>query len=303
MEDEAKKQPVKDTDGIKTVRTFSSDMAEAVRDNEISVVKVALAEQKKHEKNDMLKSAEGTPAKKILWVSGGILLIVISLGIYYILIRKNTEQSTPVVVQSVDIQAFIPYDQRANIDTTNTISETDISNSIHKEVGNIGKIGGIKNIFINKVVAGKTVQLSSREFITAIGSTMPQALARSLPDSYIIGTYLPRGLGSSPHLFLMFQTKDYNVAYASMLSWESTLLNDVFTMFGIDVSGEKKELFDEQWKDVILNNKDARVLYDKSGAPILYYLFLNRDYFIISDSQDAIKEVNSRLINKNIKPL
>jgi hypothetical protein len=138
--------------------------------------------------------------------------------------------------------------------------------------------------------------------MNVIGSSIPASLVRSLEDSYMIGTYLPRG-EEKAHLFIMFQTKDYNIAYASMLSWEGTLLDDVFAMFGIDVSGDKKELFDEPWKDIIINNKDARVLSNKDGVPVLYYLFLDKSYFMITDNLDTIKEVSSRMITKNIKPL
>jgi hypothetical protein len=55
--------------------------------------------------------------------------------------------------------------------------------------------------------------------------------------------------------------------------------------------------------DIIINNKDARVLLNEDGKPILYYMFVDKNNLIITDSIDAIKEIVSRLMLKNIKPL
>jgi hypothetical protein len=286
----------------RTVRTFSSDMAGASGNKDISIAKIALAEQKKSEKKAVIEEAKGTPLKRILWVSGGVIFIILGIVITYFVIQTRIEEATPVIPTSVELRALIPYDQRANIDMTNITSGTEISALIKNEIGNSVKVGGIKDIFINKVLTGTTIQISSKEFVTSMGSSMPASLVRSLEDPYMVGTYMPRG-SDKASLFLIFQTKDYNIAYASMLSWEGTLLDDMFAMFSIDVSGDKKELLDEPWKDIIINNKDARVLRDKDGMPALYYLFIDKSYFIITDSLDTIKEVSSRMITKNIKPL
>ncbi len=117
------------------------------------------------------------------------------------------------------------------------------------------------------------------------------------------GVYQSVDANSKPHLFFLFQTKDYNQSYAGMLNWEKTLFDDFFVLFNIDISGDHNSLFEKQWKDIILNNKDARVLYDIDGKSVLYYMFINKNTFIITDSEDTIKEASLRLLIKDVKPL
>jgi hypothetical protein len=81
------------------------------------------------------------------------------------------------------------------------------------------------------------------------------------------------------------------------------MLDDMFAVFEINVSGDNKYLFEKKFKDVFINNKDARVLTDNNNNPLLYYLFIDKENFVITQSEDAIKEVISRLFTKNIKPL
>jgi hypothetical protein len=101
----------------------------------------------------------------------------------------------------------------------------------------------------------------------------------------------------------MFTIKDYNQAYASMLDWEKVLLSDMFLPFSINVSGDRNMLFEKPWKDIIVGNKDARILYDKEGNDILYYIFIDKSKLVITDNRDAIKEIDLRLLAKTTKPL
>ena len=119
----------------------------------------------------------------------------------------------------------------------------------------------------------------------------------------MVGTYTPVKEDEGPKLFLIFETNDYNVAYAGMLQWEKSILNDLFDLFQVDISGERSELFERPFKDIIINNRDARILYDTNGTDILYYIFLDKNKIIITSSQEAIKEIIIRLNTKNAKAL
>ena len=286
---------------LNTVRTFSSDMAQATKGNNVSVISVAVAEQKKREKEEVYEKAKVTPMKKFIWITLGTLLILLGLGLYYVVFMRKTTETVPVIQTPSAIEAPIPYDDTVHIDITNTISGVDISKLIYGEILKTTSVHKIKDLLIYKTVSNVPQPVHATDFVNQIGSSMPDSLARSLTDSYMVGTYASEA--GAPHLFLIFKTNDYNIAYASMLSWENTMLGDFFSMFGIDVSGDKKERLDEKWNDIIIENKDARVLYDSAHNPILYYAFLDKADCIITDDPSIIKEVASRLITKNIKPL
>jgi hypothetical protein len=296
--------PTPNKPGTQTVRTFSSDMANAVRTNGMSVMKVALAEQKKRENDEVIEKSKGTGLTRSLWIGGGVLLIAIGVGVYYLVSQKTTPTTIIDTPQAVaPLVALIPYDQKVDINIGNAVTSADIINLLTQEIDKPIQANGIRYITFNTGTDGITRPVTSRELVKQLGLTVPTNLVISLADSYMVGTYLPQDSGARSHLFFMFKTKDYNTAYASLLTWENTMLDDVFTMFNINIADENKELLGKPWKDLVINNKDARVLYNTQGNPVLYYLFLNKDYFIITDDTNTIQEVTTRLITKNIKPL
>jgi len=288
-------------ENIKTIHTYSSDMADAVRMNEVSVIKVALAEQKKHEQEALYKQAEGTKTSKVFLFIGGIIIIALAVGgIYYLQKKKESENVTEQITKN--IEAVISYDDQVFINMDNAINATDVAFSLKTEIDKGSSEGKIKVLFLTRATGDKPELLPLENFLSLIKSTAPSSLIRSFADQYMIGTYQPVG-DTTQHLFLVFQTKDYNQSYAGMLGWEKTLLDDMFELFHIDVSGNRNNLLEKPWKDIILNNKDARVLLDARDNELLYYIFADKDNIIITDNKDTIKEVTARLLIKNIKPL
>lgn len=289
-------------ENIKTIHTYSSDMADAVRQNEVSVIKIALAEQKKHEQEALYKKSEGTSVSKTILFLGGLIIIAVAVGgIYYLVQKKKADSVVTEVATNID--TLISYDSQTFIDMTNTVSVTDVAGILQTEVAKGGTAGSIKSLFLTHATTSKQEFLPLEDFLNIIKTTAPSSLTRSLDDSYMVGTYQSKDDEATPHLFFLLKTTDYNQSYAGMLAWEKTLLDDFFVIFHIDVSGDRSTLFEKSWKDIIIENKDARILYDTQGNPVLYYLFIDKNTFIITDSQDTIKEVSSRLLAKKIKPL
>ncbi|MDE2030659.1 MAG: hypothetical protein KGI58_00130 [Patescibacteria group bacterium] len=306
--DENKKQFNIDRDSdIKNIRTYTSDMAEAIRENETSVIKIALAEKDRREREEMYKKASGTKASKILLLLGGIVLIIGAIVGSYLLYKKNKVINAPQVIK-VENKDIISYDDKVFVDVMGDTNQSDLFSSIKNDIVTPGKPGSIKAIFLTQKVGGIDQTLSIDNFMSLMNTEAPAPLLRTLDKSYMIGTYTDTDQSTyntplKTHLFLILTIKDYNQAYASMLEWEKTMLNDLFILFNIDISGNRSNLLDKQWKDIIVNNKNARILYDTYGNDVLYYMFTNTNNIIITDSQSTINEINSRLLNNNTKPL
>lgn len=281
-------------EGLKTVRTYLSDMADTVRANEISVIKVALAEQNKHEREDIYKKIEGSPAKKTFWFIGGLLLIAVAIfGVYYILKQKAIENT---VVEVVKEESIISYDANSFVDATSTKNLVEKVNALKKDESIPDKDNSIRLISITKDANGVKEKLGVSEIFSGMNFSAPSSLIRSLSPSYMIGMY-------NKKLFLIFQTKDYEYTYAGMLEWEKTMARDMLSLFELNTKESVLQLSTRQWKDIIINNKDARVLLNENDVPILYYMFNDKSNLIIADNEDTIKEIVARLIIKNIKPL
>lgn len=277
-------------DGPKTIRTYMSDMADAVRANEISVIKVALAEQNKKATEEIYRKIEGTPTKKIFWFIGGLIIIGGAIyGSYYLLQQK---EKNSVVEQIVKIQPIISIDETSAIILTDNDKLQDKIKNVSGEKSLSGINGSIKNIPISKIVDGIEKNIGTYELFTKLAFTAPSSLVRSLSDSYMIGTY---NKDSISKLFFIFQTKDYEYSYAGMLEWESSIARDMVNLFNIDNSESSLLLASKQWKDILINNKDVRVLMDEKNRPVLYYLFTDKSNIIITDSDIVIKEIITRL--------
>lgn len=288
---------------IKVLRTYTSDMADAIRTNEVSVIKIALAEKEKREKEEVYQKAEGTNTSKTFLVIGGIILIAIAIaGSYFLIQKKKTNETPQTRINNID--TFISYDSNIYIDVTNTTSISELSNIINQE--QTANSGLIKALFLTKKINNAPSLLTSQNFLSLIKSTAPGALIRSLSDKFLLGKYANKKSvtpNDKTTMFLIFQTTDYNQAYASMLVWEKTILKDLFVLFNIPITGSDNPIFEKSWQDIIINNRDARVLYGENGEGLLYYIFVNKNNFIITTNIDALKEIITRLLIKNTKPL
>lgn len=297
--DENKIQNNNASKNIKTIHTYTSDMADAIRENETSVIKIALAEKEKRDREELYRQASGTGTSKFFLALGGVVLIGLAVLGWYFLSKKSDTSIAPQQVTK-DTEALISYDEKAYIDVTENKNQNDLLDSLKSEIDRPLKTGSIKALFLTENKNKEQKLLSLKNLLFIMNTQIPAPLARTLDDNFMIGTY---GGEDKTHLFLIFKIKDYNQAYPAMLEWEKTILSDIFVLFRTDISGERSNLFEKPWKDIIIDNKDARILYDKNGEDILYYIFADKNNLIITDSKQSIKEISLRLLSKSTKPL
>ena len=284
---------------VKVLRTYGSDMVEAVRTNEISVIKIALAEKEKREHEEIIKEAEGSKSLKIILTIGGIILIAGAIFGSIYLIQKKKEKDTPIPIIN-NIETFISYDSITKIDASRATNIINFVDLIKADPSPDSPL--IKAIFLTTTINKINENLSAKNFLAIINSTAPSSLVRSLSDKFLFGKYInDKSAKENDKLayFLIFQTNNYTQTYASMLEWEKTMLRDLFLVFDIKITDAKSPLFEQPWKDIVINNKDARILYGENGEGILYYVFVNKNNFIVTSSLEALKENINRLIIKN----
>jgi hypothetical protein len=284
---------------VKVLRTYTSDMADAIRENEVSVIKIAMAEKEKRDMEAEYKKAKGTNFSKILLLIGGVVLIIVAIFVASYIIQKKKVVPIPPASK---IETFLPYDSESDIDVTKATNINNLSGIIKN--GEETKPGMIEAFFLMKKVDDVSLTFTSKDFLSLIQTTMPGALIRSLTDKYLLGKYSNGNavnVNDKSAMFLIFETTDYNQTYASMLEWEGTMLSDLFILFNIPKPNNS--LIGKPWNDIVVSNQDARVLYGENGEGILYYAFVNKNNFIITSSQEALKEVITRILIKNDKVL
>lgn len=276
----------------KSIRTYQSDMADAVRMNEGSVIKIAVAEQERKAREQEVETK--TEKAGTLFAVGSILFALLALGVLgYALV--STREKEVVVTGTPLSQSLIINDGSQSLIISNKNKQ-----EIAKEFYEIAskpqeKINSVLNISIINDDSTIKKNVTAKEFVSSLQTAMPGPLYRSLSDDFMAGSIALENRGSP---FIILKPTSFDYAYSGMLQWERKMVDDFFLLYNIDVSGENAYLLSKPFQDSILKNQDARVLYDSAGQVVMLYLFVNNDdLIIIAKDETAVLEILSRLGN------
>jgi hypothetical protein len=273
------------------LRTFSSDLADAIKSGEASMVKIAMAEQKKKEAE--YENFSPQSKKNKFFIMGSSVLValgIIGIGFYFLYGRSQPEQ---VVNTTPQFQSLIYANQNKGYDLTD-LERNQVQNIIQNEIKNasVGNNEILNMYFITKDNVNAT-KLNSQQFFTAIGASIPGRAARTLANDFMLGIH--KGTVSDKNTpFILLNTTDYDSMYAGMLEWEPKMMDDFFIMFNISVAGDKNYLLTKSFQDGTFRNIDIRTLLDKDGNTVIMYGFINPRTVIITASQETFAEVMNR---------
>ena len=293
MSEENPQQPQgeKNKTPISPLRTYESDIHDTIRDENLSLAKMALAERQKHGEIEDIESLIKHRSKRRLIIYLVILISLLlsglsSLSYYLIFIPKNDRIGT----DTAKPPAFIVADKEEEISLGGS-KLSSLVDIVQKEIGSPLIISNVKVIHLKDILQ-KFV--TTKGFLKVIGANMPSALERSLDNYLTIGIHAFDG----NHPFLVFKTNSFENAFTGMINWESDMAEKLIPVFtGRSLQESEKNPFE----DVIIKNKDARVLNDADGRPLIIYAFLDRETFVITDNEYTLEEVSKRLTALKLK--
>lgn len=280
-----------------------TDMADTVRENGASVIKIALAEKDKKEREMAFKKAEGTKTQKFFFLFFSLILIIGAVLGTYFLYQKKIEKETPQLI-SKSIETLLPYEDQASINISEIEASELLPDLILSEVKktelNFMKAIFIKDFEITKDKKGNEIKkekrLNSRQFLAYISKNIPNSLIETFSDEFMIGSFSKENkIGT----FLIFQTNNYNLSFAKMLEWEKSLTSDLDPIFKTNLTSTDVDIFSRGFKDLMIKNKDVRVLYDIDNNKILLYSFIDKNKLVITNNEDTLKEIMERNNMKN----
>ena len=295
----------KQSDELKSIKTFQSDVEELLRKQQISKATIAISESEKRirveEQSPQNTSLPPVADSKIFkmssdipvstkWNIGLIMLVAvlilvfggISVGAFFFLKKdRGKEISEP----STQIQQSVAIMLEAEESRERTIKK--IWNGVHA-------LSVPQNELRVIPIKLDTVSITTTELLEKIETSAPAPLVRALGTMPTLGVHGFRG--GKP--FLLWSVSSYDHAFDGMLSWEQNLLSDIGPLFGISVreilgkaASTTSEVLQNTLavKDVIIKNKDVRAVFNSKKEIIFLYSFIDKETLVFTTGEDTLR--------------
>jgi hypothetical protein len=292
----------------KGIRTYATDVAEALEDKKTSVADMVLAEKRRNP-----GKKEGEPKKRsklpYLLAAGVAVLLAGGLGVW--LLSQDLSSGNETGTENTklpDAASFIVTDSEAELRidaASDGTRRTLLLARIAEERSAPLTLGFIKHLYVTKASAGAASDTpplrlaSSADFFNALELGPPPQLFRSLRSEFMFGLH---GTGASEP-FLILKTDFYEGAFSGMLDWEETAVADLEGLITTARASSQAASTSEAsvpepspaFKDEVIQNRDARVLRDAAGKSVMLYSFPDRETIIIATNEATLTELFDRL--------
>jgi flagellar basal body-associated protein FliL len=271
------------------VETYAEDMAAVIGDNENGAVKRIIEEQEEYDARDKRISPESKKNKIFLFI--GIFLVILSfLAVSLVYVFKKEIFTVEVAPQYMPII----FTDNTAFKEISGLKKDEIAQTILNEVNTaLFKDGGIEGIYltVNKKVLG------FRGFLSLMEANLNQTQIDFINDNFLIGATNKE----IRNPFILLKMRSITDVFDPMRVWEGKMFSDLHGIFGVGINADTKYLLEKDFEDGIVQNKNARILYDKDGKIVMMYVYAEEDSLIITNSETAVSEVMLRLASSQIR--
>jgi hypothetical protein len=278
------------------VQTYAEDIAKVLENDNQGLVKKIIHGEEEHEKEKENLSPESKKNKIFMLIS--IFLIFLAFVTLFFFFFKRDINTVSVKKQFVPII----FNEQSTFLEISGLKKDEITQTVLSEINNTKvKMGGIEGIYLteNKQIIGL------RRLLSLIKSSfVPGDNTLFINDNFLMGlvlTGLKIDLPKSGDFFMLIKVRSTADIFDALRAWEGKMLSDLNGFLGINISSETNYLFTKNFEDSIVDNKNARVLYNKDGQMILAYIFADENSVIITGSQEAAHEIILRLASSQKK--
>lgn len=284
---------------LEGLRTFNADVSEAVEHDNLSLSKIALA-------NQMIKDPSAVPDKPagLIWglsqktIIIGVISLVLVIGGVGLLMgvlfsKKNNAPapSSPVNTATMP-KEIIRIEEQSSILISNK-EIADIESFMASEFSKAPQDALIRMIVPLTEYSGTTRKASVWEFMDVLRATIPEELSRTLHPYYMPGIFW----NGEPNPFLIMAINSYDLGFKGLLSWEKNMQFDLTPLFRTNKNNIEKFVF----KDRVIANQDARVLQNEEGEIFFFYTILNNKIIIFAKNAETLKEIINRIRTEEIE--
>ncbi len=273
----------------KVVKTYAEDMAKVIEYNEGGLIKKIIHEQEEKELERNGLSPETKKNRTFLIVSMVLISLALVSLVSYLALKKE------IYTVNVKIQ-FIPliYVDGTSFREVAGLSKEKIAQTIFNAVNNTTvDNNGIEGIYLteNKSVIGL------KKFIDLIKGSLSLDKIAFPNDNFMLGAVNK----STKDFFILLKVSSFVNSFSVIRSWEGKMFNDLHRFFGYTINADTNYLDTKSFEDAIVENKNARVLYDKDNNIVMMYVLADDQSVIFTNTEEVIREVTFRLTAGKIK--
>lgn len=277
------------------VRTYEDDSARAMREKKGSLASIAVAEQKRRQSQLMSQGAI-SPWKKHAVRALTSLLFIVGIGIvgYAVWQTRPPEEAELLPDQSIIFAEQVQHEEVSDL------SIVQLQDTIQAFMSHEIPLDAIRELRLVRTTRTEeeTIQtpITPEIFLESVGLERRAPLARALGERIMIAA------SGTPdtEAILIADVVSYDSAFASMIRWEQSILEDLdFLIPPSIVTGTSSATTtltgQEGFIDVIIENRDVRILYDENGKIQLLYSFPTTNTLVITTNDNVYRDVLERL--------
>lgn len=275
------------------VRTFAKDVAEQMRTDSASVVKIALAEQGRHREYE--KIVKNTKKQQVIFLILTFIFVVGGAIIFAFALRsENSTVDLDQPIQQERANSIVFSENQIIVDVTNLSRSEIITNFTQNAESTREK--GITNLIAVIKEGSLTRTLNGGEFLSTVALNVPSNLISLLRKDFMIGVD-----GNNDYaLFIIISFDNFDNVINLMREWEPFFVQDMSRLLIVETGGDL-ELFSRSFQSEILFNKESRVLRDRNQGYVVGYTFMDRNTLVLSTKLETIRDVLSRYSIQSIK--
>ena len=274
------------------VETYAEDMAQVIENDREGLVKKIIHGAEEQEKAKKNLSPESQKNK--FFMLGGGLLIMIGLGGLLLSFFSNEANTVEVERQAAPL---IFNDKTTYFEVVGLKPDAIIQTVLSEINTSTVKEDGVEGIYLieNKKIVGL------RRFLALIRSNfVPGDNTLFVSDKFLMGMVKNKEQENETTpdnngFFLLLKVRGTADIFDAMRRWEDKMFSDLHVLLGVNIDSSTQALRIKSFEDGVIENRNARILYNADHKIILLYLFADDNSIIVTNSQNTAHQIVLRL--------
>lgn len=271
------------------LRTFQSDIADAIKNQKGSVVKIAVREQERKQQEGVIHQTQNR--KNVVFIFLGLILLGIAGGIFGYIHWQEKKKQQAIVDQLPTKRSFISGDHITQVAIPDTTVLKDV---LEKNMTDLDiPVGQIEHMLLLYTDEDKNQTIVPLEdLFSSFSIAPPDGFYYSLAeDTYMYGIYQT----TEGERFILLKTKVFSNTFSQLLVWEKTFAADFKNLLGVQIGEGEKVTF----KDKIIRNEDVRIGSIGDREVIAYTFFgSKKEFLLITAKADTLSSLLGRFSKK-----